>query len=203
MRAIMGLLCVVTAVLAGWVTADRWAAADAAAAMQTAEGTIDTVGTGTLTLTSASGAQIQVKTTAETFLIDRLMANLEEIKAGDFVAVTARKESNGSLTAVSINIFAPAMRGRVREGQWPMETGNIMTNAVVTEYVSRVSGRTISLAITGGSPTIAVPPGAEVHRLVLITLHDLRAGMHVTVRGSANADGSVTASSVTVEGPVQ
>ncbi len=203
MRAIIVLLCVVTAVGAGWVTPGRWTAADAAAAMQTAEGTIDAVGTGMLTLTSAAGAHVQVNTTAETFLIDRLQAKLEDIKAGDFVAVTARKESNGSLTAVVINIFAPAMRGRVREGQWPMETGNIMTNAVVTEYVSRVSGRTISLAITGGTPTIAVPPGAAVHRLVLITLHNLRAGMHVTVRGSANADGSVTASSVSVDGPVQ
>ncbi len=84
-----------------------------------------------------------------------------------------------------------------------METGNIMTNAVVTDYVSRVSGRAISLAITGGTPTIAVAPGAEVHRLVLITPHDLRAGMRVTVRGSTNADGSVKASSVTVEGPVR
>ena len=203
MRTVIVLLCVVTAVGAAWVTPDRWTAADAAAAMQTAEGTIDAVGTGMLTLTSAAGARVQIKTTAETFLLDRVQAKLEDIKVGDFIAVTARKESNGSLTALSINIFAPALRGRVREGQWPMDTGNIMTNAVVTEYVSRVSGRTISLAITGGTPTIAVAPSAEVHRLVLITLQDLRAGMHVTVRGSTNADGSVTATSVTVEGPVR
>lgn len=203
MRTVIVLLCVVTAVGAGWVTPDRWTAADAAAAMQTAEGTIDAVGAGMLTLTSAAGARVQIKTTAETFLLDRVQAKLEDIKVGDFIAVTARKESNGSLTAQSITIFAPALRGRVREGQWPMDTGNIMTNAVVTEYVSRVSGRTISLAITGGTPTIAVAPGAEVHRLVLITLHDLRAGMHATVRGSTNADGSVTATSVTVEGPVR
>ncbi len=114
MRVIIVLLSVVTAVGAGWVTPTRWAAAEAAAATQTAVGTIDAVGAGMLTLTSAAGAHVQVKTTAETFLLDRVQAKLEDIKVGDFIAVTARKESNGSLTAVSINIFAPALRGRVR-----------------------------------------------------------------------------------------
>lgn len=69
--------------------------------------------------------------------------------------------------------------------------------------MSRVAGRTVSLAITKGIATIDVPPGAEIHRLVLIASGDLRVGMRVTVRGSENADRSITASSVTVERPVR
>lgn len=203
MRAVLALLWTVTVCGLGGAASAWWTPAHAAAAAQTTTGTIDSVGTGVLTLTSTAGARVQVMTTAETFVLDRLSARLEDIKVGDFIGVAARKEAGGALTAVSINIFAPALRGRIREGQFPMESGDIMTNAVVTQYVSRVAGRTVSLAITGGVATITVPPGAEIHRLVLIAPSDLRAGMRVTVRGSANPDGSMTASSVTVEGPVR
>ena len=57
--------------------------------------------------------------------------------------------------------------------------------------------------MTEGTATITVPPRADIHRLVMIALGDLRVGMRVTVRGSENTDGSVTASSVTVEGPAR
>lgn len=202
MRATCALLCTVIVVGVGGGAPARGTVAQSTA-LQTTEGTIDSVGPSGLTLTTAAGTRVEVKTTAETFILDRLPAGLQEIRAGDFIGVAARKEADGSLVAVSINIFAPALRGRIREGQFPMETGNIMTNAVVTQYVTRVSGRTVSLALTEGIATIAVPPSAEIHRLVVIALGDLRAGMRVTVRGSANPDRSITASSVTVEGPVR
>lgn len=57
---------------------------------------------------------------------------------------------------------------------------------------------TLYVEFRGGTATIRVPSGAEVHRLKLIGVSDLRGGMHVVVRGIRNADGSTTAASITV-----
>lgn len=203
MRAVVVLICIATVFGVSSLAPARWTSAGAAAAVVTAQGTIDSIEMGMLTVTSVEGTRLRVKTAGDTFVLDRLPARLEDITVGDFIGVAARKEADGALTAVSINIFAPALRGRIHEGQFPMETGNIMTNAVVTQYVSRIAGRTVSLTFKEGTATITVPPSADIHRLVISALGDLRVGMRVTVRGSENADGSVTASSVTVEGPAR
>ncbi len=200
MRAVVVLVCIAIVFGIPSLAPAPWTSAGAAAAVFTAQGTIDSIERGMFTVTSAEGTHLRVKTAGDTFVLDRLPAKLEDITVGDYIGVAAQKEADGALTAVSINIFAPALRGRIREGQFPMETGNIMTNAVVTQYVSRVAGRTVSLTFKEGTATITVPPSADIHRLVISALGDLRVGMRVTVRGSQNADGTVTASSVTVEG---
>ncbi|MBI4280217.1 MAG: hypothetical protein HY660_17335 [Armatimonadetes bacterium] len=161
-------------------------------------GTIQSVAADGITLTTRSGGQVKVKTTAETRITNRVAAKLEEIKRDDFVAVTAKKEADGSLVAVSINIFPPQLKGQIREGQWPMESGNIMTNAIVTQYVSRVEGRTLHLKHKEGTATIKVPKETEIHRIVLIKVADLKPGMSVFVRGTRGADGTVVAATISV-----
>lgn len=42
---------------------------------------------------------------------------LEAIRPNDFVGVTARREADGSLTALSINIFPPEFKDRIRQAQ--------------------------------------------------------------------------------------
>lgn len=80
MRAVIALLCTVTICGAGGSAPAGGTFAEAAAAAQTTEGTIAVVGPGGLTLTTAAGARVEVKTTAETFMLDRLPARLEEIR---------------------------------------------------------------------------------------------------------------------------
>lgn len=173
--------------------------AGAAPASATIEGTIIWVTRAGLTIVTASGGRTSVVTDPATRVFNLTPAALHDIKVGDFVGVTARKESSGSLTAVEIHIFPASLRGRVHEGQFPMATGNLMTNATVMRYVSRVSGRTITLTYPGGTTTIAVPPSTPVRRLTVGSLEELRAGMHVTVRVAAGRNGGLTASSIAVE----
>src|SRR3972149_1560791 len=68
---------------------------------------------------------------ADTRIIRRATVQLTDIKPNDFVAVTPRREPDGTLTALLINIFPPEFKGRVREAQFVMDSGNMMTNAVV------------------------------------------------------------------------
>jgi hypothetical protein len=142
---------------------------------------------------------VRVVATGETRIIRRQQVRLENIKTNEFVAVTARREADGGLVAVSINILPPEYRGRVREAQFVMETGNIMTNAIVFQNVRRVDGRTLYLRLPDGATVITVPKEAPVFRLTVIGAGDLRPGLRVQVRGTGNADGSILATSVTVE----
>ncbi|HEX4841210.1 MAG TPA: hypothetical protein VFV60_03495, partial [bacterium] len=124
---------------------------------------------------------------------------LETIKPNNFVGVTARRESDGSLTAISINIFPPEFRGRVREAQFVMDTGNVMTNATVFQSVRRIAGRTLYLKVNDGSVVIAVPKEAEVWLLTVMKAADLRPGTHAVARGGSGTDGTFVATAITVD----
>ncbi len=164
-----------------------------------AEGTVTAVETGTVTVAARAGSQVRVGVTGDTVVIQRKSVPLADIKPNDFVGVTARREADGSLTAISINIIPPEFKGRVRETQFVMETGNIMTNASVFQNVRRIEGRTLYLKLGDGSVIIAVPKDSEVFRLTVIRLSDLKPGMHVVVRGTIGSDGNPVAVTITVD----
>jgi len=107
------------------------------------------------------------------------------------------------MVAISINIFAPEMWDGVRKGQFPMTTGDTMTNAVVTKYAAGVKGRVVSMKYADGTSEITVPDGTQIHRLVAARPAALTVGLHITVRGSAGPNGSITATSVSFEQPAK
>lgn len=163
------------------------------------EGTIASVEAGAVTITTRAGAPVRVLITSDTTIIQRKAVGLENIKPNDFVGVTSRREADGSLTAISINIFPPEFKDRARQTQFVMETGNIMTNATVFQNVRRVEGRTLYLKLGDGSVIIAVPKDATVVRLTLAKPSDLRPGMTVLVRGTQGQDGNLTATTITLD----
>ena len=165
------------------------------------EGTITALGAGTLTLTTRDGTQVRVAVTADTRIIQRKAVKLEDIKPNEFVGVTARREADGSLTAISINIFPPEFRDRIREAQFVMDTGNVMTNATVFQNVRRIEGRTLYLRLASGTAVITVPRDAEVFRLTVIQFGGIRMGMRVQARGANSPEGGMTATTITVDAP--
>ena len=166
-----------------------------------ADSTIAAVNGSNVTIASPDGSQKVAKVQPDTLILSRETATLGAIKSGDALAVTAKRGADGSLTAVSINIFSPGLWSRVPKGQWAMESGNIMTNAVVTQTVERVEGRTLYMKLDQGTGAISVPTATEIHRLTLVPLGDLKPGMRVTVRGIADPDGTIKASSISFDRP--
>jgi multidrug efflux pump subunit AcrA (membrane-fusion protein) len=173
----------------------------AAPADVTNEGLISGVGGGGMAIAVSGGGVAPVKISAATFISRREKVTLEAIKPGDLVGVDAKRTSDGMLVAVAIHIFAPERKGRVREGQFPMNSGDTMTNAEVMEHAVKVEGRTLFLKYKDGAAAIEVPPTTDVDRERVLRLSDLRPGMRVVVRGSANPDGSIAASSILVSQP--
>jgi len=164
-----------------------------------AEGTITAVDSGSVTLMTRTGSRVRVGVTRDTLVIQRKLVNLQDIKPNDYVGVTARREADGTLTAISINIFPPEFKARVRPAQFLLDTGHTMTNATVFQNVRRIEGRTLYLRLPEGSAVITAPKETQVFRLTVGKFSDLKPGMQVMVRGTTGSDGSLTASSINVE----
>jgi hypothetical protein len=168
----------------------------AAQPVTTLEGTVASATRTSAKITTEQG-QTVVTLTPKTRVTRRLAATIADIKMGSFLGVAAFKRSNGTLTAVSVTIL-DAIRDAARVGQFPMESGNIMTNANVTVIVIRKTGRTVKLDYENRSAIIFIPDNVPIHRIVLGKPSDLKAGQHVTVRGEADG-GRITAASITIE----
>lgn len=166
----------------------------------TTDGTISAVVGTSVTIASPGAGEKVVQVDADTLILNRQSVVLGAIKPGDALGVAAKRGADGSLTAISINIFSPELWNRATKGQFPMASGDVMTNALVTQYVERVEGRTLYMKLDQGTAAISVPAATEIHRLATAQLGDLKPGMRVTVRGSGNPDGTIKASSITFEG---
>ena len=181
------------------------AAVSAGAQAQTPQATIDgtlvAVSGNSLTLTGADGTSKTATVGGDTVILARQPAKLDTIKTGDALGVAARRGSDGSLIANSINIFAPEVWSRARKGQFPMQSGDIMTNAVVTQTENRVEGRVLYLQLEDRTAAITVPEGTQIRRTITQRVADLKPGMRLVVRGTAGADGMLAASSINFELP--
>ena len=168
----------------------------AAQSATTVEGTIANATPTSATIATKMGSTT-VMLTNQTRVIRRLPAALADVKVGTFLAITASKAADGTLTAVSMNILDALPNAR--KGQWPMESGNIMTNMNVTSIVTGKSGRTLKLSYQDQNTSIVVPDKTSIRRIALARVTDLKAGDRVTVRGERDAYGVITASSISIE----
>ncbi len=170
---------------------------------ETIEGTLTDVSHDTLAVTIPEGGLKLVTLLPDTLVLGREPATLDSIKSNDAVGVASRRESDGSLVADYINIFSPELWNVVRKGTFPMESGDLMSNAVVTEYVAGVNGRVLTLKYQGETTAITVPENTRINRLVTEKLGDLYNGMHIIVRATVDPEGDIIASSVTYNVPSQ
>ena len=174
----------------------------AQAAMTTSvDGTVASLSATALSLTAADGSTKSISLAPSTLILERRSATLSDVKKGDAMGVTTHRAEDGSMIATAINIFSAELYKVVRKGQFPMQQpGQIMTNAVVSAYMASDNGHSLTMSYNGQSFPIAVPDTTEIHRLVTVEKSSVKAGMHVLVRGSANADGSIKAAVVSFDG---
>ncbi len=179
--------------------------AQAMTTMIPAEGTITAIKDSTITLTQADTMTKTITLQDKTVVLMRQVVGLDQIKAGDAMGVASRRGSDGSLVAVYINIFAPEMWSSpvMRKGEFPMTTGDTMTNAVVTQYAAGVKGRVLTMKYAEGTSTITVPDGTQIHKLVVVKLAALTVGLKIQIRGSAGPNGTIMANSISFDQPAK
>lgn len=168
----------------------------------TIRGKIAAVEKGALRVTTAAG-DVRVKFADNTRVGGVEAAKLTDIGAGSYVGTTAVKQPDGTLKALEVHIFPESRRG-TGEGHrpWDLEPGSTMTNANVEKVdqvaVENVRGELLTLSYKGGQQKVFVPPGTPIVKNVSANRSLLKPGAGVFIPAVRSADGTLTATRITV-----
>jgi hypothetical protein len=129
-------------------------------------------------------------------------AKLADIKAGSFVGSAAITQVDGSYRALEVHIFPPGVTPG--QGSRPYDLGpqSTMTNGTVNTIaetkVDNVSGKKITVAYEGGTKDVTITPATVIVTYAPATAAALTPGARVNILATKNADGSLTATGVSV-----
>ena len=126
------------------------------------------------------------------------IARLQQIKYSDlakdqFVAITAKRQTDNTLLASVVSIFPDSLKGVVPGGERPLPEGNLMTNASI-DTLTPPNGFTVTF--TGGGGRITLAPDALIIKQLDATPSNLVAGTRINA-GVNNG----TAASVYIPAP--
>ncbi|HXQ50883.1 MAG TPA: hypothetical protein VN802_07305, partial [Stellaceae bacterium] len=164
-------------------------------------GTVEKFGDGMLTVKSREGPSVTVKVAANVPISGMVKRSLSEIKAGDFIASTSVKGSDGKLHALEVHIFSEAQRNVVPQGQTPYDLApqSLMTNAIVEGIASAPQGQTFKVTYKGETTEVVVAPDTPVVSAVPGDASLLKPGAAVVVAARKGDDGSLTAMRISAE----
>ena len=161
-------------------------------------GEVEAVSGDAIQLTLRNGAKAEAKLPANVRVVWLTVAQPSEIKEGSYVGTAAVPQADGTLKALEMQVFPPSMRG-VGEGSrdWDLGAGSSMTNGTVGSLVA-ANGRTITITYKGGEKRVVVPDDVPVVTYEPADRTALTVGANVLINGTRAADGTVTATSVSV-----
>ncbi len=153
----------------------------AQAAAHRTRGTIDSVTPTQLVVTSRGGAVVTYAITGATKVAGERTVPASAIAAGSYIGCAAVPGDGGTLRALEVTVFPPAMKG-VGEGHYPWDLGSSssMTNGTVGKFVvSNVN--TMTVTYFGQEKTITVPADVPIVAVDPGALSDLKPGVKVLV----------------------
>ena len=92
-------------------------------------GTIEKVDGANLTVKARDGMDVKVAVQDATRIQSLVKKSLTDIKAGDFLASTGVKGTDGKLHAIEVRIFPQAQPDGGRQFAWDLGSDSVMTNA--------------------------------------------------------------------------
>jgi hypothetical protein len=163
-------------------------------------GTVDKLDGQNLTIKSREGQQVMVALAPNVTIGYLVKKSLADIKAGDFVASTSTKGTDGKNHSVELRIFPEALRG-AGEGQyaWDLVPESLMTNATVTGVTGAPQGQTLKVSYKGGESELVVGPDTPIFGYGSGDMSLLKPGAAIFIVAQKQADGTLTAARVTAE----
>jgi len=151
-----------------------------------------------LVIKTNRGAEQAIKLDKDTRFGAISIAKIEDIKPGSYIGVAGIPQPDGSQKALEVHVFPPAMAG-TGDGHRPFDLApnSTMTNGSVGDVVAS-NGRTLTLKYKGGEKKIIVPEDVPIVNIEAGERAMLVAGAKVVVRARKDADGSMTAASVSI-----
>jgi hypothetical protein len=163
-------------------------------------GTIEKFDGETLAVQSREGQQVTIGLAPNFTVVGVAKRSLGDIKAGDYVASTSVKGTDGNLHALEIHIFPEAMRG-VGEGQRPTDLvpNSLMTNATVSGITAAPQGQMLKVTYKGSEAEVIVGPDTPIVTYVPGDAGLLKPGATIFCVAQKKPDGSLTATRITAE----
>lgn len=143
-----------------------------------------------------SGEEVVVHLTKDTQVRAVTLAKIDEIKPGSYIGSAAMPNDDGSLTALEVHVFPPAMAG-TGDGHraFDLKEGSSMTNGTVGDLVVS-NGRTLTVKYKGGEQKIVVPENVPIVNLEPGDRSLLKPGVKVVLFAAQGADGTITAQAI-------
>jgi len=186
-----------------WIAAVAVLLASAAANAQTTvrvRGTIEQVDGQTLSIKSKEGPMLKVVLADNVVILGVVKRSLDDIRQGEFVGTAATSQGDGTWKALEVHIFPENMRGQ-GEGHrdWDAPQSS-MTNATVTEKITKLDGHMMTLGYKGGEQKILVTPQTPVVAYAPGDRNDLKPGHAIFIAAATRTeDGNLRAVRVSVQ----
>jgi Domain of unknown function (DUF5666) len=134
-------------------------------------GNVQTASAGQVTL--SDGTTFQLAPNARIARLQTIKST--DLKTGQFVAITAKRQADNTLLASIVSIFPDSLSNVVPGGERPLPEGNLMTNATIDS----ISGNSFTVTFTGGGGKVTLAPDARLIKQIDATPADLSPGTMV------------------------
>ena len=163
-------------------------------------GTVEKLDGQALSVKSREGQQMTIALAPNVTVSYLVKKSLADIKAGDFVATTSTKGTDGKNHSIELRIFPEQMRG-LGEGQyaWDLTPESTMTNATVAGITGAPQGQTLKVSYKGGESEIVVGPDTPIFGYGFGDTSLLKPGAAVFIVAQKSPDGNLSAARVTTE----
>jgi hypothetical protein len=162
-------------------------------------GTIEKVDAANLTVKSREGGDVKVAVTDTTRIQSLVKKTLTDVKAGDFLASTGMKGTDGKIHAIEVRILPQATPDGGRQYDWDRGSGSVMTNATVGTVTEAPQGKLVHVKFKDGESEYSIGPDVPILAPVPGDKSLLKPGAAVFLAGPKGQDGTVTATFIYVE----
>jgi len=162
-------------------------------------GTIEKVDGANLTVKSREGGDVKVAVTDTTRIQNLVKKSLADVKAGDFLASTGMKGTDGKIHAIEVRIFPQATPDGGRQFDWDLGSGSVMTNATVGTVTEAPQGKVVHVKFKDGESEYSIGPDVPILAPVPGDKSLFKPGAAVFLAGPKGQDGTVTATFMYVE----
>jgi hypothetical protein len=163
-------------------------------------GTVDKLDGQTLTVKSRDGQVLTIALADNVAVITLVKKTVADIKAGDYVASTGIKGTDGKVHAIEVRIFPENLRG-AGEGQypWDLKPDTIMTNATVGTITQSPQGNAVKVSYKGTESEYTIDPTTPIFGTANGDTGLLKPGAAVFVIAQKQEDGKLTAARLYAE----
>lgn len=156
-------------------------------------GAITAVSDDSIKVHTNRGEDLIIKINKDTQIRAVTLANITDVKPGSYIGTAATPLPDGSLKALEVHVFPPAMAG-TGDGHraWDLGPKSSMTNGTVGDLVV-ANGRTLTLKYKGGEKKVVVPDDVPIVNLEPGDRSLLAVGTKVVLFAKKEADASLSA----------